>query len=64
MAAPLNGIRVLDFTQVASGPTAAMILGDLGAEIWKIERPGMGDVSRTGTPYINGVRSEVRRVGK
>jgi len=51
---PLEGIRVLDFTRYASGPICSQIMGDLGAEIWKIEAPGVGDVGRTGTPFKNG----------
>ncbi len=42
---PLSGIKVADFTQVMSGPTGTMLLGDFGAEITKIEPPG-GDGSR------------------
>jgi crotonobetainyl-CoA:carnitine CoA-transferase CaiB-like acyl-CoA transferase len=40
MASALEGIKILDFSRVVAAPFAAMILGDLGAEIWKIERPG------------------------
>jgi len=50
---PLAGIHVLDLSRVLAGPYAAMILGDLGAEVIKVEQPGSGDDTRKwGPPFI------------
>lgn len=49
----LEGIRVIDLTTFMSGPFVTMVLGDLGAEIIKIERPGTGDTSRQIPPYYH-----------
>lgn len=51
MSAPLNGVRVLDFTRVLSGPHCTKTLRDLGADITKIEPPA-GDVARAGVPHL------------
>ncbi|MFD6442506.1 CaiB/BaiF CoA transferase family protein [Peribacillus sp. NPDC060186] len=51
----LNGIKVLDLSKVIAGPTAAMLLGDLGADVIKIEEPQQGDEARAFPPFQNGV---------
>ncbi len=54
-ASPLDGIRVLEMTEALAGPYCAMMLGDLGADVIKIERPGVGDQSRHwGPPFLDG----------
>ena len=54
---PLEGIRVLDFTHVLAGPFATMLLGDLGAEVIKVEIPGRGDSTRLSGPPFQGGES-------
>lgn len=49
-AGPLQGLRVLDFTRILAGPSCTQILGDMGAEIIKLERPGEGDDTRAFAP--------------
>ncbi len=51
---PLEGIRVIDFTQITLGPIATQMLGDFGADVIKIERPDQGDFLRTTLPAPHG----------
>ncbi|MDF2688161.1 MAG: CaiB/BaiF family protein [Microvirga sp.] len=53
--APLQGVKILDLCRVVSGPFATMLLGDLGADVLKIEEPNSGDEARTyGPPFVGG----------
>ena len=55
MTMPLSGIRILDLSQILSGPASTRMLGDLGADIIKVEIPGVGDgARRAGTSFLNG----------
>jgi crotonobetainyl-CoA:carnitine CoA-transferase CaiB-like acyl-CoA transferase len=52
---PLHGLRVIDLTRVLAGPYCAMLLGDMGAEVLKIEEPVHGDDTRAWAPLQDGV---------
>lgn len=51
----LNDIRVLDLCRYISGPSCCRILGDMGAEVIKVEKAGRGDETRVSGPFVNGV---------
>jgi len=55
MALPLENIRVLDLTRAAAGPFATMILGDLGADVVKVEPTPKGDMTRLWGPFDHGI---------
>jgi len=57
MTTPLSNVRVLDMSRILAGPWAGQLLGDYGADVVKIERPGVGDDTRQwGPPWLDGSR--------
>lgn len=56
---PLDGLRVVDLSRALSGPLCAMLLGDLGADVIKVEEPETGDDSRHWGPPSRMVRARI-----
>ena len=52
---PLQGVTILDLSRLVPGPYCTRLLGDMGAEVIKVEEPGRGDYIRSLQPYVNGV---------
>ena len=57
MTMPLEGLRVLDLSRILAGPFCTMMLGDMGAEVIKIENPQGGDDTRSWPPFYEGGES-------
>jgi glutaryl-CoA transferase len=65
MAGPLSGIRVIDLTRALAGPYCTLLLGDMGADVIKIEMPGSGDETRQwGPPFVAGESSYFMSVNR
>jgi crotonobetainyl-CoA:carnitine CoA-transferase CaiB-like acyl-CoA transferase len=64
MSGPLAGIKIVDCSQIVSGPLAVMILADQGAEVIKVEPPGYGDLMRVGPFYRGGLSAFFANVNR
>ena len=62
---PLSGVRLIDVTQIMAGPFCTMLLGDMGADVIKIEKPDGGDdVRRSGPPFVAGESATFLNIGR
>lgn len=62
---PLTGIRVIDFTRLLAGPYATMTLAELGADVIKVEQPGIGDETRHwGPPFVHGASAYFHAINR
>ncbi len=64
MPGPLDGVRVVDLTRVMAGPYCTLMLGDMGADVVKIELPGSGDDTRAWGPFVEGESSYFMSVNR
>src|ERR1700746_2817277 len=65
MSGPLAGVRVVDLTRALAGPYCTLLLGDMGADVIKIELPGSGDETRQwGPPFVAGESSYFMSVNR
>jgi len=62
---PLSGVRVIDFTRLLAGPYATMTLAELGADVIKVEQPGVGDETRHwGPPFVHGASAYFQAINR
>ncbi|WP_130651137.1 CaiB/BaiF CoA transferase family protein [Egicoccus halophilus] len=64
MSAPCEGVRVVDLSRVLAGPQCAALLGDLGADVVKVESPHGGDETRSWLPFVDGVSTAFLSVNR
>jgi alpha-methylacyl-CoA racemase len=64
LSAPLEGVKILDFTHLLPGPYATMVLADLGAQIIKVENPSSPDMMRFMPPIVNGMSAVYSHVNR